>query len=59
MDKGDSQMKNGKNPTREQKKIISDNGLNCDNWYVSKVFPDRLELRHRHTDTVRVVKVMK
>ena len=52
-------MKHGKNPTREQKKIISDNGLNADNWYVSKVFPDRLELRHRHTDTVRVVKVMK
>jgi hypothetical protein len=52
-------MKHGKNPTREQKKIISDNGLNADNWYVSKVFSDRLELRHRHTDTVRVVKIFK
>ena len=53
------QMKHGKNPTREQKKIIADNGLNVDNWYVSKVFPDRLELIHKQTDRMRVVKVFK
>lgn len=50
-------MKHGKNPTREQKRIISDNGLNPDNWFVSKIHSDTLELRHRLTDNVRVVKI--
>ena len=52
-------MKHGKNPTREQKRIISDNGLNPDNWLVGKIYPDKLELRHRLTDNVRVVKIFK
>ena len=47
-------MKHGKNPTREQKKIIRDNGLNCDNWFVAKTYPDKIELIHRHTDTKRI-----
>ena len=48
-------MKNGKKPTVKQCNIIRSNGLNPDNWFVSKVFPDRLELVHRQTDGRRIV----
>jgi len=47
-------MKHGKKPTREQKKIIEKNGLNVENWLVGKIYSDRLELIHRHTDNVRI-----
>ena len=48
-------MKNGKKPTVKQCNIIKSNGLNPDNWLVSKVFPDRLELVHRQTNRLRTV----
>lgn len=48
-------MKHGKNPTRVQKKIISEYRLNADNWLVEKVFSDKLRLIHRHTGHVREV----
>lgn len=49
-------MKHGKNPTVRQRKIIAVNGLNAENWLVSKDFPDRLELIHRHTGNGRVAR---
>ena len=48
-------MKHGKNPTVKQSKIIRSNGLNPDNWFVSKVFLDRLELVHRQKNRLRTV----
>ena len=51
-------MKHGKNPTREQKKIIEKNRLNVENWLVSKVFPDRLELVHKNTGHTRVAYIV-
>ena len=47
-------MKHGKNPTVKQSKIIQANKLNSDNWLVSKVYPDKLELVHRHTGCTRI-----
>lgn len=40
-------MKNGKAPTREQKKIMRSHGLVPDNWLVVKNLPDALEVVSR------------
>lgn len=49
-------MKNGKRPTRNQKKIIKAKGLNLENWLVSKHTPDKMHLVHRYTSAERVIK---
>ncbi|MCY7875094.1 hypothetical protein MOB01_18065 [Bacillus spizizenii] len=48
-------MKHGKRPTRAQKDIIKKNGLNPNNWLVSKNLQheQRLIIVHRYTGTVR------
>ncbi|GED03691.1 DUF6906 family protein [Bacillus atrophaeus] len=48
-------MKHGKRPTRAQKQIIQQNGLNPNNWLVAKNLQHerRLILVHRNTGTVR------
>ena len=40
-------MKNGKAPTREQKKIMKAHGLIPENWLVVKNLPDTLEVVSR------------
>lgn len=40
-------MKNGKAPTREQKKIMRAHGLVPENWLVAKNLPDSLEVVSR------------
>ena len=40
-------MKNGKAPTREQKKIMKAHGLLPENWLVVKNLPDSLEVVSR------------
>ena len=40
-------MKNGKAPTREQKKILKASGLVPENWLVVKNLPDSLEVVSR------------
>ena len=40
-------MKNGKAPTREQKKIMRAHGLVPENWLVVKNLPDSLEVVSR------------
>ena len=40
-------MKNGKAPTREQKKIMKAHGLVPENWLVVKNLPDSLEVVSR------------
>lgn len=40
-------MKNGKAPTREQKKVMKAAGLVPENWLVVKNLPDHLEVVSR------------
>lgn len=49
-------MKNGKKPTREQRKAIQKWGLNTTDWLVVKDTPEALTLVHRLSDkTVRTI----
>ncbi len=48
-------MKRGKNPTRQQKILIRYYRLNPENWLVISNQSNELQIRHRHTDTVRVL----
>lgn len=41
-------MKNGKKPTREQRKTIKAMGLNSENWLVAKDTPEAMTLIHRY-----------
>lgn len=43
-------MKNGKAPTREQKKIMKAHGLVPENWLVVKNLPDSLEVVSRRLE---------
>ena len=49
-------MKQGKNPTREQKKYISSNGLYPGDWLVSKDTPKEMVLIHRFSTVNKVLK---
>ena len=49
-------MKQGKNPTREQKKYISNKGLYPSDWLVSKDTPTEMVLVHRFCAGVKVIK---
>ena len=46
-------MKHGKNPTRKQKKILKEHGLNHENWLVCVETPNEMTIEHRHTGMVR------
>lgn len=48
-------MKAGKKPTREQRKFIQKNGLNAENWLVSKDTPTEMLLVHRYTSATRII----
>ena len=49
-------MKNGKKPTREQRKLLSRWNLDPAVWLVTKDTPDRMELVHRFSDrTTRTI----
>lgn len=49
-------MKNGKKPTREQRKLIKRNSLNSADWLVIKDTPELMELVHRFSDkTIRTI----
>ena len=49
-------MKHGKNPTREQKKLLIKWKLDPAMWLVVKDTPERMELVHRRFD--RVTKIV-
>lgn len=49
-------MKHGRKPTRTQKQLISNKGLNPRNWFVVKDTPTEMQLIHRNTDTIRVIR---
>lgn len=48
-------MKNGKNPTREQKKLMVKWKLDPTSWLVVKDTPERMELIHRHFDRTKKI----
>ena len=49
-------MKNGKKPTREQRKVIERWGFDAHNWFVVKDTTTEMLIVHRHSDkTQRVI----
>lgn len=49
-------MKNGKKPTREQRKMLERWGLDAHNWLVVKDTPDEMLIIHRYSDkTTRTI----
>lgn len=48
-------MKNGKKPTREQRKLLQKWKLDPAMWLVVKNTPDRMELVHRYFDHTRKI----
>lgn len=52
-------MKQGKRPTRAQKKLLVSAGLNPNNWLVEKnlIHDHKLHLVHRDTGKPRVIAV--
>jgi hypothetical protein len=50
-------MKNGKHPTREQRKLIEFYGLDAHDWFVCKDTPTEMQIVHRNNDkTMRTIK---
>lgn len=47
---------NGKKPTREQRKLISDKGLYPSDWLVTKNTSTELHLIHRYGKVTRIIK---
>ena len=48
-------MKNGKNPTLAQRKLMQKWKLDSSMWLVVKDTPDRMELVHRHFDKTKKI----
>lgn len=48
---------NGKNPTREQKKLMSERRLNPDNWLVLKNPTTELHIQHRKSKKIKVLSI--
>ena len=48
---------NGKRPTRAQRELLRERcGLAPGNWLIQKNTPELLQIAHRHTGQVRVIK---
>lgn len=52
---GGNWMKNGKRPSRNQRRLIVHAGLNPNNWLIIKNLPEEMHLVHRETGTQRVI----
>lgn len=48
-------MKAGKRPTRNQMNLIKYNGLNPENWLVSKNLLEEMHLVHRYTGKLKII----
>jgi hypothetical protein len=49
-------MKNGKKPTRDQRKFLERNKLNAADWLIVKDTPELMEIVHRFSDkTMKVI----
>lgn len=49
-------MKHGKRPTVKQKKLITDEGLDCREWLVTKDTPDMMEIVNRETGKIKEIR---
>lgn len=48
-------MKHGKNPTREQRKLMEKFNLNAQDWLVERETLSELVLIHRHFDNTKKI----
>jgi hypothetical protein len=48
-------MKQGRNPTRRQLKILTDHVATPSDWLISKMEPDRWTLIHRNTNQTKII----
>jgi hypothetical protein len=48
-------MKNGKRPTRKQKDLIKENGLDPQMWLIAKHTSDELLLVHRYVNQSKLM----
>lgn len=48
-------MKHGKNPTREQRKLMQKWKLNSEDWLVVKDTPSEMHLVHRHFERTKKI----
>lgn len=48
-------MKNGKKPTREQRKLLQKWKLDTNSWLVVKDTPTEMHLVHRHFDKTKKI----
>lgn len=48
-------MKNGKNPTVRQKKLMTQEHLNYESWLVVKDTPTEMQIIHRNTGEIRTI----
>ena len=46
-------MKNGKKPSREQRKFLERNRLNSADWLIVKDTPELMEVVHRYSDKTK------
>ena len=49
-------MKNGKRPTRRQKQMLKELGLNYDNWLIIRDDKFELKIEHKLSGNTRVLK---
>lgn len=49
-------MKNGKNPTVRQKKLLKAAHYNCENWLIVKDTAVEMVIHNRHTETTRTIR---
>ncbi|OHW63095.1 hypothetical protein EUAN_08790 [Andreesenia angusta] len=48
-------MKHGKKPTARQKQLMTDEGLDCREWLVTKDTPDLMEIVNRESGRVKEI----
>lgn len=48
-------MKHGKKPTARQKQLMTDEGLDCREWLVTKDTPGMMEIVHRESGTIKKI----
>ena len=48
-------MKNGKNPTKKQRRLISASGKNAADWLVCKDTPTEMQVINRYTNAVKII----
>lgn len=56
MDGGGVEMKNGKRPNVRQAKLLQSVGLDHKAWLISKDTPKEVEIVHRESGEVKIVK---